>query len=61
MSTRNSLILRDVLYAVLIVLVLMPGSDLANLVWAKVCIVVFGVAQRIWQHVTYYKLTGKIY
>lgn len=61
MVTRNSLIFRDVLYAVLIAVILWPGLDSSMSFWAKVLVACCAVAQRVWQHVTYYRVTGKIY
>ena len=60
MATKYKIILGDILYAVLIAIILLPGSDI-KYIWAKVGIVFFAIAQRVWQHVNYYKLTKKIY
>jgi hypothetical protein len=58
------MIIRDVAYVVLITLLLLPGNlnpfpgiSLAY----KVLIAVLAVSTRIWQHVNYYKATGKLY
>jgi hypothetical protein len=61
MISRLSLILRDVLYGALIIILFIPGSGLIINIWLKVVIIIVAVAQRVWQHVTYYKSTGKIY
>ncbi|GAA4334114.1 hypothetical protein GCM10023149_41280 [Mucilaginibacter gynuensis] len=61
MLTKNSMIFRDCLYALLVAIILWPTSDLKMELWMKIVVVVIAVAQRIWQHVNYYKLTGKIY
>ena len=61
MISRVSLIMRDVLYGALIVILFLPSSGLIINVWLKVFIIIIAVAQRVWQHVTYYKSTGKIY
>jgi len=61
MTSKMSLIIRDVLYAVIIVMLLIPTNpaDLSMLV--RVLLIVIAIAQRTWQHVVYYKQTGKIY
>jgi len=64
MSAKTMMIIRDAAYAVLIVLLLLPG-DLnpfpgINIVY-KIIIAFLAFGTRIWQHVNYYKATGKIY
>lgn len=59
LAGRYSLIIRDVLYAIVIGLLLIPGADLS---WAvRIILIVVAIAQRVWQHVVYYKQVGKIY
>jgi len=59
LAGKYSLIIRDVLYAIIIGLLLIPGTDLSWLV--RTILIVLAIAQRVWQHVVYYKQTGKIY
>lgn len=59
--TKNSLIFRDVLYVVLLAIVFWPGSKVDMALWMKLIIVVLAIGTRVWQHVVYYKATGKIY
>jgi len=61
MVTKASLIFRDVMYAVLVVVLLLPSNPLNVTNIMRVLAVVFAIGVRIWQHVTYYKQTGKIY
>jgi len=56
---KYTLIIRDVLYAIIIALLLFAGTDLSTPV--RVILIVLAVAQRVWQHVVYYKQVGKIY
>jgi hypothetical protein len=64
MTAKGWMILRDVTYAILIVLLLLPG-DLNPFpgieLTYKIIIAVLAAATRVWQHVNYYKATGKIY
>lgn len=58
------MIIRDVMYAVIIVALLLPGdlNPFPGINFAyKILLSVIGVSIRIWQHVNYYKATGKIY
>jgi hypothetical protein len=61
MGNKGNLILRDVLYAIIIGVLLIPTNpgDLSILV--RVILIVLALAQRTWQHMVYYKQTGKIY
>ncbi|TSJ44281.1 hypothetical protein FO440_08925 [Mucilaginibacter corticis] len=59
--TRTMMILRDVAYAILVVLLLLPVSPLPLSLTVRVLIAALAVATRVWQHITYYKQTGKIY
>jgi hypothetical protein len=59
LAGRYSLIIRDVLYAIVIGLLLIPGADLSWVV--RIILIVVAIAQRVWQHVVYYKQVGKIY
>ncbi|RCH54593.1 hypothetical protein DJ568_12295 [Mucilaginibacter hurinus] len=59
--TRTSMIFRDILYALMITLLLVPGNVPGLPIWLKVLIIVMAVGMRVWQHVVYYRLTGKIY
>jgi small basic protein len=61
MVTKTSLIFRDIMYAILIVVLLLPSNPLGVTLLLKVLAIVFAVGVRIWQHVNYYKETGKIY
>jgi len=61
MVTKASLIFRDIMYGILIVVLLLPSNPLRVTIIMKVLAVVFAIAVRVWQHVTYYKQTGKIY
>ena len=60
-TNKTMLIVRDVMYAILIVIILLPSNPLGLTVLFKIIAVVFAVVVRIWQHVSYYKQTGKIY
>jgi len=64
MSAKTMMIIRDVTYTIVIVLLLLPGDLNAfpgiSLAY-KILIAILGVAIRVWQHVNYYKATGKIY
>lgn len=58
------MIIRDVMYAAVIILILLPGdlNPFPGISFLyKILIAVIGVSIRIWQHVNYYKATGKIY
>ena len=61
MATKYKLILIDILYAVVIALLLIPSGpgDLSLL--ARVLIILLAVSTRVWQHITYYRQTGRIY
>ncbi|MDB4924320.1 hypothetical protein [Mucilaginibacter sp.] len=61
MITKGMLIFRDVMYAILIVVILLPVNPLGLAPLAKILVTVFAIGVRIWQHVNYYKQTGKIY
>ena len=60
MITRKSLIIRDVLYLVAVIILLMPNNIMMS-DWLKGLIITLVITMRIWQHVAYYKQTGKIY
>lgn len=64
MTAKGWMILRDVTYAILVVLLLLPGDynpfPGIELTY-KIILVVLAVGVRVWQHVNYYKETGKIY
>jgi len=55
------MIFRDVLYAVLVVLILLPSNPLGMKLIVQILLIVFAIGSRIWRHVVYYKRTGKIY
>ena len=59
--SKLSLIIRDVLYAIIIVLLLLTTNPTNLNIWLKILLIVIAVAQRTWQHVAYYKQTGRIY
>ena len=59
LAGRYSLIIRDVLYAIVIGVMLVFGNDLPLV--TRIVVVVLAIAQRVWQHVVYYKQVGKIY
>lgn len=59
--SRTSLILRDIMYAVLIVTLLLPSNALGLSLLVKILVIVAAIGVRLWQHVNYYKETGKIY
>jgi len=59
--SKLSLIIRDVLYVIIIGLLLLPSNPTDLNIWVKIALIVIAVAQRTWQHVVYYKQTGKIY
>jgi hypothetical protein len=61
MVSRNSIIIRDLLYAAIIVILLVFTKSTDLSVPVRVLLIAIGVASRVWQHVTYYKQTGKIY
>ncbi len=58
---KLSLIIRDALYVIIIGLLLLPSNPGDLPVWVKILLIVIAIAQRTWQHVVYYKQTGKIY
>lgn len=64
MNAKTMMIIRDVLYAIMIVLLLLPGHlnpfPGINITY-KILIAFLAFSTRIWQHVNYYKATGKIY
>jgi len=55
------MIVRDVSYLILVVILLLPSNPLGIGNVARTLICVFAVAVRVWQHVSYYRQTGKIY
>jgi hypothetical protein len=58
------MIIRDVVYALVIIAFLLPGdlNPFAGINIAyKILISFLMVSTRLWQHVNYYKTTGKIY
>ncbi|MFD2144825.1 hypothetical protein [Mucilaginibacter antarcticus] len=59
--SRTSMILRDVLYTAMAVMLIMPGSPLEMSISIRLIIAVLIIATRVWQHINYYKATGKIY
>ena len=58
---RTIMIVRDISYAVLIVILLLPSNPLGISEVPRILICVFAVAVRVWQHIGYYRQTGKIY
>jgi len=61
MVTKRMLIIRDVMYAVLVVIILLPANPLGVTPLFKILLIIIAVGTRLWQHVNYYKETGKIY
>jgi len=61
MVTKTAMIFRDVLYAIVIVLLLLPTNPIDMSMPVRILLIAIAVAQRVWQHMTYYKVTGKIY
>ncbi|MDB5005269.1 MAG: hypothetical protein JWQ34_3494 [Mucilaginibacter sp.] len=61
MTVRGMMILRDVLYAVLVVILLLPSNPIGVASTLRVVLIVLAIGTRVWQHVNYYKQTGKIY
>jgi hypothetical protein len=59
--TTKAMIIRDILYAVMVVILLLPLSPVPLSLLIRAGIAVFFIAARVWQHVNYYKATGKIY
>ncbi|RYE16900.1 MAG: hypothetical protein EOP51_24945 [Sphingobacteriales bacterium] len=59
--TRNSMIFRDLLYIALVVMLVLPGNVMGMNDWMKGLIITIAITVRVWQHIAYYKLTGKIY
>ena len=52
--------MRDVLYLAAAIILLMPNNIMMS-DWLKGLIITLVITMRIWQHVAYYKQTGKIY
>ncbi|MBC7400958.1 MAG: hypothetical protein H7289_13530 [Mucilaginibacter sp.] len=61
MTAKGWMILRDVMYTILVVLLLMPNSPLDLSLGVRIGLAILAVAVRVWQHYNYYKETGKIY
>jgi hypothetical protein len=61
MTTKGMLIFRDITYAILIILIWLPANPLVIPIIGKALITIAAVGLRVWQHVNYYKQTGKIY
>jgi len=61
MTSKTSLIFRDITYTALVIIVLLPSNPIGISNWVKVFIIVIAGTQTIWQHYNYYKATGKIY
>ena len=55
------MIVRDVLYLLLAYLLLQPSNPLKMILVFRILMAVFLIGVRVWQHVNYYKKTGKIY
>ena len=55
------MIIRDVAYAILVVLLLLPVSPVPLSLTVRILVAALAIATRVWQHVNYYKQTGKIY
>jgi hypothetical protein len=55
------MIVRDVSYAILVVILLLPSNSFKLADPLRIILCVFAVGVRVWQHVNYYKQTGKIY
>ncbi|HTH82952.1 MAG TPA: hypothetical protein VL490_08445 [Mucilaginibacter sp.] len=60
-TSKITMIVRDVSYLILVVILLLPSNPLGIGNVARTLICVFAVAVRVWQHVSYYRQTGKIY
>ncbi|MCC8425297.1 hypothetical protein [Mucilaginibacter sp. UR6-11] len=61
MTPRTMMIIRDVMYTILVVLLLLPLSPVPLSLTVRILIAVLAIATRVWQHINYYKATGKIY
>jgi hypothetical protein len=61
MTTKTMLIIRDVLYVIMVVILLLPANPLGLSLTIRIGISVLAIATRVWQHINYYKATGKIY
>jgi|GEM_PF-1635869 hypothetical protein len=61
MTVRGMMILRDVMYAALVVILLLPSNPIGVSPTLKIILIVLAIGTRVWQHVNYYKQTGKIY
>jgi hypothetical protein len=61
MTVRGMMILRDVMYVVLVVILLLPSNPIGVGSTLRVVLIVLAIGTRVWQHVNYYKQTGKIY
>jgi uncharacterized membrane protein YqjE len=61
MTSKGMLIFRDVTYSILVILLLWPSNPLGITPLFKILLIAIAVGVRVWQHVNYYKQTGKIY
>ncbi|WP_214072016.1 hypothetical protein [Mucilaginibacter sp. dw_454] len=64
MTTKRMMIIRDIVYTILIIAFLLPGdlNPFAGINFGfKILIAFLMLSTRIFQHVNYYKATGKIY
>jgi hypothetical protein len=61
MTARTMMIIRDVMYTILVVLLLLPANPLGLAFNVRIGLAILAVAVRVWQHYNYYKQTGKIY
>jgi len=49
------------MYAALVVILLLPSNPIGVSPTLKIILIVLAIGTRVWQHVNYYKQTGKIY
>jgi hypothetical protein len=61
MTAKAWMILRDVMYTILVVLLLLPVSPVPLSFTVRILIAILAITTRVWQHINYYKATGKIY
>ncbi len=61
MTTKGIMIFRDVLYAIVVALLLLRSNPLGIAPLWKILFIGMAVGVRVWQHINYYKQTGKIY
>jgi len=61
MQSKGVLIVRDILYMILVIVLLLPGNPLGMSSLVRILFVIFAIGSSVWRHIVYYKATGKIY